>query len=65
MNYSGRPEKTYKKITASVLAKLYGVSKYTIKVWIKNEKLDPSDLLDIIRLFNQRVLRKEHCYAEQ
>jgi len=56
MNYTGRPEKVYTKVTVSEIAHLFGVSKYTVKHWIWTGRLNPTSLIDIINKYNNRYL---------
>ena len=49
-----RREKTLLKVTRSTLANLFGVSKYTIKRWVRAGLLNPRDLLDIIDKYLNR-----------
>lgn len=54
----GRKPTVYTKITAESLSLLYGVSIRTIKRWISNKILDPTDIKDIIRIYNKRLWSK-------
>ena len=49
----GRPEKTHLKVTYSVLAKFFGKSITTIKRWIYQGKLDPTNLEKIYDLYQE------------
>jgi len=50
----GKKDIVYLEITSSYLSRLFGVPKRTINRWIQADKLDPTDLLDIIDKYNNR-----------
>ena len=60
----GGSETTHLKITYSVLADLFDVKVDTVRKWVYYDKIDPSNLLDIIEKFNNRHLldrRRRHA----
>lgn len=50
--FSGKKPVVHISITTPVLAKLFNVKEYTVHNWIRNKRLDPSNLLDIIEKYN-------------
>lgn len=50
----GRGETIHLKITYTVLAKLFKVKVDTVRHWVSNKKLDPTNLEDIVRLYNEK-----------
>lgn len=52
----GRGQTVHLKITYTILANLFGVEINTVRHWVSKNKLDPSNLLDIIEKYNNRSL---------
>ena len=52
-NKNGSGDKIYLKLTSGRLAKLFNINKRTLFNWIKTNRFDPTDLISVIKLYNQ------------
>lgn len=63
--FKGSKPKVYQTITVPKLSILFKVSERTIKRWIQQKRLDPTDIMDIISKYNNRYLLDHRRNATQ
>ena len=60
----GRKDEIFIEVTCSRLAELFNRNRRTIYRWIKENKLDPTNIIDIIDKFNNphKLDRRRRCF---